>query len=104
MKDIMNQFRKGCFSNYAGLSVIKTDDYLNSVSVNRETPKKGDLLLPKSDVILLSLEKNCEIVIRPSGTEPKLKCYLTVKSKDNNGAIEMLKAIEDDLTDKINQF
>jgi len=101
MKTIMKNFRTGGFTDYAGLSVIKTDDYLSSVTVNRETIKQGRLDLPKSDVMLFSLEKNCEIVIRPSGTEPKLKCYLTVKSNDSYGAIQMLKALEADLTSKI---
>ncbi|MDD4834677.1 MAG: phospho-sugar mutase [Lutispora sp.] len=101
MKAIINNFRNECFADYAGLSVIKTDDYLNSVTVNGETSKKGSLFLPKSDVVLFSLEKDCEIVIRPSGTEPKLKCYLTVKAKDSYGAIQMLKALETDLTYKI---
>jgi len=94
-KVIMNQFREGYFSDYAGLSVVRTDDYLNS---------KSNLLLPKSDVVLLALEKESEIVLRPSGTEPKLKCYLTVKSQDNDSASQMLEAFEADVTNKINSL
>lgn len=101
MKAIMNIFRNRCFPDYSGLSVIKIDDYLNSVTVKSGTPEKGSLFLPKSDVVLFTLEKDCEIVIRPSGTEPKLKCYLTVNSKDDQGAIQLLKALETDLTAKI---
>jgi phosphoglucomutase len=103
MQTIMANFRKGDITDYAGLSVIKTDDYLNSVTVYRESHLRGLLFLPKSDVMVFSLVKDCEIVIRPSGTEPKLKCYLTVKSNDNYGATEMLKALESDLTRKINR-
>lgn len=104
MKAIMNNFRTGSMANYAGLSVIKTDDYLNSVTVNKETSEKRSLFLPQSDVILFSLEKDCEIVIRPSGTEPKLKCYLTVKSQDSYTAIQMMRALETDLTNKVKSF
>ena len=101
MNPIMNVFRKETFSEYAEMSVIKTDDYLNSVSLNKQTGNKTSLLLPRSDVLVFSLENNCEIVIRPSGTEPKIKCYLTVRSKDSFSAIQMLDALEADVTSKI---
>ena len=38
--------------------------------------------LPKSDVLKFLLEDNCSIVVRPSGTEPKIKTYFTTKGKD----------------------
>jgi phosphoglucomutase len=101
MNPIMNVFRKGTFSEYAEMSIIKTDDYLNSVSLNKQTGNKTSLLLPRSDVLVFSLENNCEIVIRPSGTEPKIKCYLTVRAKDSFSAIQMLDALEADVTSKI---
>jgi len=101
MEDIMRHFRRKSFLDYGGLAIIKTDDYLDSSTVNRETLRMDSLLLPKSDVILFSLEKNCEIVIRPSGTEPRLKCYLTVRSKDSYVAIHMLNALGTDLIHKI---
>ena len=104
IKTIMNSLRKGCFTDYAGLRVVKIDDYLSSVTQNQETPENGSLHLPQSDVLLFSLEKSCEFVIRPSGTEPKLKCYLTVRSRDCYGAIQLLKALETDLTKKIKWF
>ena len=104
MDDIVSKFRRGYFMDYAGLAVIKTDDYLNSVTANRKTAERSSLLLPKSDVIVFSLEKDCEIVIRPSGTEPKLKCYLTVRAKDSFSTVQMLKLIEADLTQKIMLF
>lgn len=101
MEAIMRQFREEYFSDFRGLAVIKTDDYLNPSAESCETRQTGSLLLPKSDVLVFSLEKDSEIVIRPSGTEPKLKCYLSVRSKDSYGAIRMLKALESDLVSKI---
>lgn len=98
---IMRRFRRGYFTDCAGLAVVRTDDYLKSVTVNIETAEEGALFLPKSDVLSFSLEKTCEIAIRPSGTEPKLKCYLTARSKDSYGAIQMLNALEADLIHKI---
>ena len=42
--------------------------------------------LPKSDVLKFLLEDNCSIVIRPSGTEPKLKMYISVSAEDKETA------------------
>lgn len=36
--------------------------------------------LPKSDVLKFLLEGNCSVVVRPSGTEPKLKAYISVSA------------------------
>ena len=101
MQAIMNHFRIGAYEDYAGLQIIKTDDYLKSITTNTVTHETGSLLLPKSDVLLLSLEENCEIVIRPSGTEPKLKCYLTVRAKEGNQANKMLEELENDFSSKL---
>jgi phosphoglucomutase len=88
--------------SFAEFNMLKIDDYERSVSIEKVTKKQSELTLPKSDVLVFSLEKNCEIVVRPSGTEPKLKCYLTVMSESNESSTKMLKAIETDLTNKIN--
>ncbi len=101
MIDIMGHFRRGAFTDYGGLTVKKTDDYLSSTTVNHITHETGPLMLPKSDVMAFSLEQDGALVIRPSGTEPKLKCYLTVKGEDGPGAVRMLEALEADLVRKI---
>ena len=101
---LMHCFRKGHFMEYAKMPVIKTDDYLSSVSSNKATGVKTSLLLPKSDVIAFSFENNCKFVLRPSGTEPKVKFYLTVRSDDSDCAMRMLTSLEADLTAKINLF
>ena len=47
--------------------------------------------LPKSDVLKFLLEDNCSIVVRPSGTEPKLKTYISV-SAENKETAEIVEA------------
>ena len=42
--------------------------------------------LPKSNVLKFMLEDNCSVVIRPSGTEPKLKIYISVSAEDQETA------------------
>ncbi len=49
--------------------------------------------LPKSDVLKFLLEGNCSVVVRPSGTEPKLKIYLSVSAKNRNEAEETEKSL-----------
>lgn len=101
MDAIMRSFREGCISEFSGLSIITTEDYLDSGTVNKKAAKNGRQYLPKSDVIVFKLENCCEIAVRPSGTEPKLKCYLTVRSDDRVSSFRMLQALEADIRLKI---
>lgn len=64
-------------AHFSGETVVRTDDYLKSLSTDRMTGKSCRIELPQENVIALFLENGDKIVIRPSGTEPKLKCYLT---------------------------
>ena len=97
MERIISVLRGDRALRFAGLDTLKTDDYEVSVSTDLKTGEKSKLLLPKSDVLLLTLDKGCEIVVRPSGTEPKLKCYLTAKGRDIKAADETLAVIENDI-------
>lgn len=53
--------------------------------------------LPKSNVVKLVLENGCFVVLRPSGTEPKLKAYLSIKGKDREEAEKKETKIAADL-------
>ncbi len=68
MQQIMEQFR-GTVDSFAGKKVLQCLDY-----------GKGLDGLPKSDVLKFLLEGGCSVVVRPSGTEPKLKTYLSVNA------------------------
>ena len=69
MQRIMKSFRSG-ISEFGGKKVVKLLDY--------GTGLDG---LPKSDVLKFLLEDHCSIVVRPSGTEPKLKFYVSVSGE-----------------------
>ena len=56
--------------------------------------------LPKSDVLKFMLEGNCSVVVRPSGTEPKLKTYISVSAVDRAAAEKQEQIICDELAGK----
>mgnify|MGYP000284862440 FL=1 len=79
MQSIMQAFR-GDTKEFCGKKVVKLLDYAPGLDG-----------LPKSDVLKFLLEDNCSIVVRPSGTEPKLKTYISV-SAENKEAAEKVEA------------
>lgn len=88
MQEIMKEFHKG-LDSIGGLKVERTEDY-----------SKGLNDLPKSDVLKYLMEGNCSVVVRPSGTEPKLKTYISVSAKTKDEA----EAIEKKITEELNEF
>ena len=74
MQRIMEVFRSGVKA-FGGRKVVKLLDYAPGLDG-----------LPKSDVLKFLLEDNCSIVVRPSGTEPKLKTYISVSAENKESA------------------
>jgi len=85
MKQIMASFR-GEMTAFGGVKVEKTLDYLTGIDG-----------LPKADVIKFLMENNCSVVIRPSGTEPKMKAYISVSAKDKAACEVIQQKIAADL-------
>ena len=84
MQDIMKKFRQG-LNCIGGKQVLKVLDYSAGLDG-----------LPQADVLKYLLEGNSSLVVRPSGTEPKLKAYISVSadSKEQATAIEAKMANE----------
>ena len=86
MQSIMQAFRGG-IKEFGGKKVVRLLDYVQGLDG-----------LPKSDVLKFLLENNCSIVVRPSGTEPKLKTYISVSAENKEIAekieVEIVEAAE----------
>lgn len=57
--------------------------------------------LPKSNVLEFRMEGDCKIIVRPSGTEPKIKVYLSAKGKDLQEGIKLIEILKKAGTDLI---
>ena len=96
MKEIMSDLRIKTPEEIGGLKVTRFDDYLASVSLDTATNDKTMLTLPKSDVLAFMLTDGASVVIRPSGTEPKIKAYYTTTGKTQAEAEALEVKIADD--------
>jgi len=72
MNSIMAGLRENAPADFAGDKVVSVTDY----------NKPEETGLPKANVLIYGLESGSFIVVRPSGTEPKIKAYYTTKGKD----------------------
>lgn len=88
MQDIMAALR-GEIGEIGGKRVLKVLDYASGLDG-----------LPKSDVLKFVLEGNCSVVVRPSGTEPKLKLYLSICARDRAAARLIERKIARDLENR----
>ena len=88
MQEIMAKFRQG-LTALAGKQVVKVLDYAQGLDG-----------LPKSNVLKFLLEGNSSVVVRPSGTEPKLKAYISVSAASKECAVQL----EQQITAELNQY
>lgn len=74
------------------LKVLCVSDYLLSLK-KKNSGEETMIDLPKANVIKFELEHNCSFVLRPSGTEPKLKLYVSICDANKRLAIQLEKGI-----------
>lgn len=80
IKQIMSHIRENPLKEIAGYRVEVFEDYLSKKRQNLATRTKETIDLPKENVLKFILENDQWICLRPSGTEPKIKCYYGVRS------------------------
>ena len=94
IKGIMENLRTNRPKEIAEARVIKADDYEKSVSFDLVTNTETKISLPVSDVLCYYLEDGSSLIVRPSGTEPKIKIYISAVGETNEKAEIKLKELE----------
>lgn len=80
IKTMMSNLRANLPKSLGGIAVVEVRDYENSVAIDIATSTKKTIDLPKSDVLQFITVDGDVISARPSGTEPKIKFYCSVKA------------------------
>ena len=82
MAGIMQKLRQEPPAEFAGYKVVTVSDYQTGTRTELATGKIETIDLPASNVLIYALEGGATVVVRPSGTEPKIKTYFTTLGKD----------------------
>ena len=88
MQEIMKRFHQG-MTEFGDKKIENTLDYSQGLNG-----------LPKSDVLKFLIEGNSSVVVRPSGTEPKLKVYISISAN----SMETAKAEEQEIADQMTEY
>ena len=102
IKQIMIDLRKDPLTQIDGSDVTFVNDYQSSIQKNMKTGQETVIDLPKSNVLIYHTEDGTKVCARPSGTEPKIKFYFSVK-----GSLDMAEnadAVEKSLEKKIDRI
>ncbi len=102
MAKIMDNLREKPFNEIAGYKVVKIADYSVLKKLDIATGRETNIDLPKSNVLSFYLENNNKLMIRPSGTEPKIKVYITAVGKSFSESKKITKEITDFISKIIN--
>ncbi len=104
IKEIIEYFRNEDIRNFGDYKVSVKEDYKLSCRINIEDSSKEDIDLPKSNVIKFIFSNGCYFVVRPSGTEPKMKMYLGVTGENNKISDKNLFYLEETVLSSIKEF
>ncbi|PWL32078.1 phospho-sugar mutase [uncultured Roseivirga sp.] len=102
IQQMMADFRTNTPQTLAGLKVVELLDYQSSKSKNLNSGEESDIDLPKSNVLQFILEDGSKISARPSGTEPKIKFYISVNQSLESK--EQYDEVKSTLQNKIGQI
>ena len=102
IKQIMIDLRKNPLTEIDGSKVTFINDYQSSLQKNMITGDESLMDLPKSNVLIYHTEDGTKVCARPSGTEPKIKFYFSVRRRLD--AVESADAVEKELEAKIDRI
>lgn len=87
----IENWRANPFDTIAGEKVIRVEDYALQTATNTKTNEQEKISIPTSNVLIYYTDKGSKIAVRPSGTEPKIKFYISVSvPKDSENPKKLL--------------
>ncbi len=92
----METLRKNPPRSLGGEAVVSVADFLSGRVLSLCDGSESETGLPKSDVLTFRLASGARVVVRPSGTEPKVKIYLLVSGADRASAEAAMAAVRED--------
>lgn len=101
IQEMMDQVRQSPMHEVANKKVVMIEDYLAGEKKDLRTNQTSRIDLPTSNVLKLYLEGDAWVTLRPSGTEPKIKFYFSVKEKELSSSMEVLKKLKEEFMNTI---
>nr|WP_315152737.1 phospho-sugar mutase [uncultured Flavobacterium sp.] len=99
INQMMISLRENPLKEINGQRVVLVEDYKSSIAKNLFTSEEETIDMPKADVLIYYTEDGSKICARPSGTEPKIKFYISVKTELDS--VENFTKVEQVLDEKI---
>ena len=104
IKAMMTRFRETPPTEIAGEKVVEIRDYKILEAKDMISGKTAPINLPKSDVLQFFTETGSKISIRPSGTEPKIKFYFSMKGKIEGSIEDSMSRLDEKLNTAAEQL
>ncbi len=102
IKQMMVDMRTNPIKEINGERIIMMEDYQTSIATNLLTGEKETMSIPKSDVLIYYTDEGSKIAARPSGTEPKIKFYVSVNTTIDS--VDDFKEVNAQLDTKIKRI
>jgi phosphomannomutase len=99
INQMMIDLRENPLKEINGQRVVMVEDYQSSIAKNLLTDEETKMEIPKSNVLIYYTEDGSKICARPSGTEPKIKFYISVNTELDS--VEDFNEVESILDNKI---
>lgn len=101
---LMNHYRENTPVEFCGIPVVHVEDYLLSKRTELVTHEESTIHLPISDVLKFYLEDGSWICLRPSGTEPKIKFYFSVRDETSVASDLKLAVFKTELKRQVDEI
>lgn len=102
IKQMLIDLRENPWTEVDGEKVVRVEDYKTSLAKNLQDHSESSIDIPKSNVLIYYTEDGTKIAARPSGTEPKIKFYISVNTELDS--VENYESRQQELSEKISRI